>query len=108
MNLATMALRLYLRNPTMRSSMTDDPLIVLPNGKRIIIQTWDEPIDRARPFETFTYYRICREYCSSRGTTLTLIKDCYDIEGIAKLLAEEASKPEPRMPGVMFYPRSRR
>lgn len=107
MNLATIALKLYLRNPIHRWE-DEDPLIVLPNGKRIVIQTWDEPIEPSSPFDTFTFYRVMREHRSSRGSSLIRIgDDCYDLESVARLIAEESAKPEPRMPGFMFYPRRR-
>jgi hypothetical protein len=91
MNLATLALTLYLRNPVHRSVYDDLPLIVLPNGRRIVIQEILHVDDDADGnVRSVWYYRLLREY-DSRGTNRVCFETCYDLESVAKQLSEQST-----------------
>ncbi len=62
MNLATLSLTLFLKNPPQHSQQENLPLMILPNGRRIIIEQIDYEVttmnDTARRF--ITSYRLHR------------------------------------------------
>lgn len=91
MNLATMTLALYLRNPAQRSH-DDLPLIKLPNGRRIVIDSIDYDVTSfGDPKPKFiTIYRVHREIGTSHRE---LVTSCMTMDEIAAALAREGSSP---------------
>lgn len=100
MTTSPLFLQIYLRNPPLTSKLTGDPLIELPNGRRIVIETIDRAFaieaqaPRADSFNgTIEYvktYRVHHEL-SEDGTVRHRVATCADIEEVCTALAEQAA-----------------
>lgn len=99
MNLSTMMLRIYLKNPTVRARLNDHPVIVLPNDRRIVVETIEydvTSIDDPRRRSVVASYRLHREL-GTRGEHQTLIGEFHSLEDVSKIIEQETHAPkEPR------------
>lgn len=123
MNLQSLALEIYLRNPS-EYMITDEraeliPIVALPNGKRFLVhpmmiefrviehttakvvsETVTEECTRYECIDT-RGYRVSRLYKNGDGVTVARHGEYYDLDAVARVLAQEA-KPLPVRRGRTF------